>query len=180
MTTIALVDDEINNLSALKRALRKEDWQILTFDDPMQALKELEFENVDLIISDYRMPHMNGVTFLNEFKKINPSAIRLILSGQADLDGLLGAINSAEVYRFITKPWDDNDLRLIIKHALEFNYLQQENNRLAQIVRNQGKQIKKNLSELRRLEVDSPGITNVDWNEDGSIDLVDEDMLDVD
>lgn len=175
MTTIVAVDDEVNILSALTRALRQEDWSILTFSDPERAIEDLRFEKVDLIISDYRMPQMNGVEFLKAFKEDHQDTVRLILSGQADIKGVLEAINDAEVYRFITKPWDDAVLRLTIKNALEFNFLQQENKRLAQTVREQSSQIKQQLSELRRLELDSPGITKVDWNEDGSINLEDED-----
>jgi DNA-binding NtrC family response regulator len=117
------------------------------------------------------MPEMNGVEFLAEFRKLNPSAMRLILSGQADMTGLLAAINEAEVYRFITKPWDNDELMLTLRQALEVNYLRQENQRLVQTVRQQSKQLKSQLSALKRLERDSPGITQVDWNDDGSISL---------
>ncbi len=180
MTTILLVDDETNILKSLKRALHSSGWEILTYSHPDQALEALSFTQVDLVISDYRMPEMTGVAFLSEFRKQHPDTVRLILSGQADIGGLLGAINSAEVFRFITKPWNDDELRITIEQALEFNRLKQENERLAETVRQQSKEIKTHLSELRRLENESPGITQVDWNDDGSITLTDEDFSEKD
>lgn len=174
MTTIALVDDEPNILKSLSRTFRPEKWTILTYDDPEVALIELQDKDVDLIISDYKMPAMTGVQFLNSFKENNPDAIRLILSGQADLAGLVGAINSAQVFRFILKPWNDEELLVTIKQALEFNRLQKENNELAEIVRSQSSTLRAQLDELKRLEKASPGITQLNLDEDGVIDLSDE------
>lgn len=171
MTTILLVDDETNILRALKRALKREDWNVITYDNPAQALEELALTPIDLVLSDYRMPQMTGVEFLSDFKAMQPDAIRLILSGQADLQGLLDAINAAEVYRFILKPWNDTDLIITLKNALDYQRLQRENRELADTVRNQSRAIKAQLSELRRLEQESPGITQVKWDENGLIDL---------
>ncbi len=174
MTTILLVDDEPNILKSLKRAMHREDWTVLTYDNPETALEELSYTPVDLVISDYRMPQMTGVEFLSDFKHQHPQAVRLILSGQADLQGLMDAINAAEVYRFILKPWNDAELLVTVKQALEFNRLKQENIELAETVRNQSRELKAQLNELKRLEKDSPGITQVNWSSDGSIDLSDE------
>ncbi|MCP5206247.1 MAG: response regulator [Hahellaceae bacterium] len=178
MTIIALVDDEPNILKALQRVLMKELWEIRTYSNPIEALEDRDIHSVDLVLSDYRMPEMNGVEFLSEFRKLNPTAIRLILSGQADMTGLLTAINQAEVYRFITKPWDNEELVITLKQALEVNFLRQENERLAQTVRKQSQQLRSQLSELKRLEKESPGITQVDWNDDGSISLNMDDYAD--
>jgi len=174
MTKIVLVDDDENILRSLKRALARQKWTVLTFSNPEQALEELAFTEVDLVISDYRMPGMSGVEFLKAFKETHKDTIRLILSGQADLDGLMEAINEVEVYRFITKPWNDSELVMMIRQALEFNRLQQENRKLADIVRAQSKTLQTQLTELKRLESESPGITHIDWDEDGSIDLSNE------
>ncbi len=171
MTTILLVDDEINILRALRRVLSKEGWEILTYDNPQQALEELAYQPVDLVISDYRMPQMTGAEFLAEFREIQPDAIRLILSGQADMAGLIEAINSAMIYRFISKPWDDDELLITVRQALRFNELERENRKLAEMVRNQSKAIQMQLQELRRLEQLHPGITEVSWDADGRIDL---------
>jgi len=164
MTTVALIDDEPNILKALRRTLGREGWTILTFDKPENALKELSSTHVDLVISDYMMPHMNGVEFLELFKKQHTESLAIILSGQADLTGIMNAINTVGIYRFILKPWQDDDLRLTIKNALAHSQLEQENKILLRTLEHQRK-------ELIRLESESPGITQIDLNEDGCIDL---------
>jgi len=171
LITIALIDDEPNILKALKRALGREHWNILTFDDPVTALDELTNTEVDLVISDYKMPQMTGVDFLKLFSKQHPDTLRIILSGQADLKGLMDAINTVGVYRFILKPWNDDELRLTIKQALAFSQLEKENRELVETVKKQSKTLQSQLSELNRLERESPGITKIDLNEDGYIDM---------
>ena len=164
MVTIALIDDEPNILKALKRALGRESWHILTFENPTVALEELSNQKVDLIITDYIMPHMNGVEFLKHFIPQHPESLRIILSGQADLQGLMDAINTIGIYRFILKPWNDDDIRLTIKQALAFNQLEQENKALLETLKLQS-------NELKRLEAESPGITQLKLNDDGYIDM---------
>jgi DNA-binding NtrC family response regulator len=175
MTTLAFIDDEVNILHAIKRLLRKKEWNLLTYSSPEEALADLRGRSdVDIIISDYRMPVMNGVEMLHLLKQGCPNALRMILSGHADLQGILMAINQAEIYRFITKPWIDEDFIITLEKAIQYHALTQENLRLSLMVRQQQGRIKKQMNELRRLEQDSPGITKVTWSEDGSIDLSDE------
>lgn len=174
MATIALVDDEPMILKSLGRLLRKTDWRVLTFDDPAAALTELKHEVVDLVVSDYRMPAMNGVEFLNQFKRTHPDTLRIILSGQADMKGVLSAVNESEVYRFILKPWEDEELLITLKTALKYNEILRENTRLAETVRKQEDRLHRQQIELQRLEREMPGITRVERDEDGSIDLSDE------
>lgn len=174
MTTIAIVDDEINILNALKRSLRRQGWEILTYSDPQVALNELSERHFDLVISDFRMPALNGVELLLKLKEISPDSIRIILSGQSDMNAVLDAINKAEVYRFILKPWNDDELGMTLLNALHYSELIQENKRLAETVREQRSKLQQQLQELKRLEKDSPGITKVDLDEDGMIDLSDE------
>ncbi|WLQ15753.1 response regulator [Hahella aquimaris] len=176
MATLAIIDDEENVLRAMQRILRKKPWKVLTFSDPYEAIDALKKEPVDLVISDYRMPEINGVELLNALKEVRPEALRILLSGQADIDGVTSAINDAEIYRFISKPWSDEDLLMTLENALEHNALVRENRRLLDLVRKQEGALKKQLEELQRLEAATPGITQVSWNEDGSIDLVDEDF----
>lgn len=171
MTTIALVDDELNVLKSLKRCLGRQGWTLLDFTSPQEALQELDGKNIDLVLSDYRMPGMTGVEFLSEFKALHPEAVRLVLSGQTDLSGLMNAINAAEIFRFILKPWNDDELVITLKQALEYNRLQRENRELADLVRTQKRELMAQMNELQRLEKESPGITQVNWSEDGSIDL---------
>jgi len=175
MTTLAFVDDEINILYSIKRLLRKKEWNVLTFSSPEEALADLKGRtDIDIIISDYRMPVMNGVEMLRILKQDCPNALRIILSGQADLQGILLAVNQAEIYRFVTKPWIDEDFIITLENAIQYHALAQENLRLLQLVRLQQGKISRQRNELKRLENESPGITQVSWSEDGSIDISDE------
>ncbi len=176
MIQVMIVDDEQGVLNALKRSLRPYGWRVMTFLDPNEALNVSATETVDLVISDYRMPTMNGVEFLKEFMAIQPDSFRIILSGQADMSGVLDAINEAQIYRFITKPWSDADLAVTIEKALSHRQTLLENRRLADQVRRQEVQINHQKSELDRLEAECPGITQVDWDSDGSI-VIDENEL---
>jgi two-component system, probable response regulator PhcQ len=180
---IMLVDDEKNILNALRRVLasgitmenKQHDVVVETFDKPTEALRRAEVVVFDLVMSDYRMPEMGGVEFLKAFRGLQPNAARMILSGYADLAGLVGAINEAEIFRFVSKPWDDYDLRFAISQALAYRNLLMENQRLADMVREQQGQLSRQEVALRRLEEESPGITKVNWGADGSVIIDDED-----
>jgi YesN/AraC family two-component response regulator len=133
---ILIVDDEENVLHSLKRILSKErNWEVITCDNPMDALDIANATTIHLFISDYRMPVMNGVEFLVFTKQNNPDAVRLILSGATDYNGLRNAINLAEIYRFINKPVDSQELITTVKRALSNHDLAVENNRLAKQVK---------------------------------------------
>ncbi|MEH6470429.1 MAG: response regulator [Halopseudomonas sp.] len=164
-----IVDDDPLVLNALKRSLRRECWALHCFSNPEEALTFAASEPVDLVISDYRMPVMNGVTFLKEIKAIQPDTFRIILSGHADMDAVVHAINDAEIYRFIPKPWCETELKITIEKALHHRQDLLENRRLADLVRSQQLQIDYQKTELERLEAESPGITKVNWASDGSI-----------
>lgn len=181
---IMLVDDEENILNALRRVLSSDNGiegeshqlTVETFSAPKEALKRAEDVVFDLVISDYHMPEMNGVEFLKALKRIQPNTARLILSGYVDLDGLIGAINEAQIFRFISKPWHDSDLRYAIAQALAYRNLLLENQRLADRVRVQQGQLSRQELALKRLEEQNPGITKVNWGPDGSV-IIDEDDL---
>lgn len=119
MARILLVDDEQNVLNALRREL-KDDYDIEAFSSPVAALLRSNDVSFDLVISDYQMPVMNGLQFLKQFGKIKPDAARLMLSGQADIDAMIGAINETHIYRLIAKPWDKAELQTCIAQALDF------------------------------------------------------------
>jgi len=177
MYRLMIVDDEAHILSALRRSMsRGTGWEIETFSSGKEALKRAQQAEFDLFLSDYRMPEMNGVEFLVQAKALQPEAMRLILSGYTDLDSLLGAINEAEIYRFISKPWQDYDLRSIIEQALRHRDILVENRRLADQVRAQQKQLDEQARILEELEAETPGITKVNWAEDGSIMLNEDDI----
>ncbi len=125
--TLLCVDDEVNTLSALKRLLRKEEVQIITAESGMAALELLKTQQVQLILTDFRMPGMNGIEFLKQAKQIAPHAVRVVLSGYADLKVLLDAVNEGEVYRFITKPWEDHQLLATLQQCFEYYQLLEDN-----------------------------------------------------
>ena len=177
MTQVIIIDDEPLILQALKRVLRRQEWQISTFEDPEEALAYAAMETIDLALSDYRMPGMDGITFLKELKAIQPDTFRIVLSGQADMEAVLLAINQAEIYRFITKPWNDAELRITLEQAIRHREMLLENRRLADLVRSQQAQIDYQTSELERLEAESPGITRINWGPDGSILIDERDLL---
>ena len=170
MYKIMLVDDEENIISSLKRSLNKcKEWEIETSTSGADALHRAQTSPFDLFISDFRMPKMNGVEFLSEVKKLQPNAVRIILSGYTDLEALMGAINEAEIFRFVNKPWNENELKLTIQQALKYKDMMTENLYLANQVREQSEQLTRKEKILAKLEKESPGITKVDWSEDGAI-----------
>lgn len=115
--TLLLVDDEPNILSALRRSLRRSGHRILTAGSGAEGLEILEREEVDIIISDQRMPNMTGVEFLRRARQRWPQTVRISLSGYTDLNSISDAINEGAVFKFITKPWDDTALQATIKEA---------------------------------------------------------------
>ncbi|SYZ71908.1 hypothetical protein TRIP_C20023 [Candidatus Zixiibacteriota bacterium] len=137
--TVLLVDDEPNVLKSLKRLMIDTDYQILTAESGEEGLKILDRENIHLVISDYRMPGMNGVEFLKKVKDRFPETMRLILSGFADATAIVDAINDGQVYKFMPKPWNDQELMTTVKRALEQLDLQQENTKLYQELQERNK-----------------------------------------
>ena len=186
MNRILIVDDDESILKALRRLLSMTPCTVgevtykLTvdvFSSPEQALDKARHTAYDLALSDYRMPVLNGVQFLKAFREIQPDAARLILSGYADLNGLIGAINEAGITRFISKPWNDYELISAIGNALALRELTLENQRLADQARLAMGTISAEEIERKRLEAADPGITQVNWGPDGSV-LIDESLLD--
>jgi len=115
--TLLLVDDEDNVLRALTRLFRRDGYRILTANRVSDAFDLLATNDVQVIVSDQRMPDMNGTEFLGRVKQFYPATIRLILSGYADITTVTEAINRGSIYRFLTKPWDDEELREHIRQA---------------------------------------------------------------
>jgi len=127
--TLLLLDDELDILNALKRLLRK-DYTIVTFTDGQEALAYLADNSVDMIMSDMRMPEMDGAEFLTKSRDIVPNAIRLLLTGYSDMDSTVKAINDGGVYTYIGKPWDNQDLKLTLSKASDHYLLKKEAKRL--------------------------------------------------
>jgi diguanylate cyclase (GGDEF)-like protein len=121
--TILLLDDDPHVLSALRRVFRNENYQILQTTSTLEAFELLAMHRVQVVISDQRMPTMSGTTFLSKVKELYPDTIRIILSGYTELASVIDAINRGAVYRFFTKPWDDQPLRDQIREAFEHHWL---------------------------------------------------------
>jgi DNA-binding NtrC family response regulator len=122
--TVLIVDDEANVLRSLERTLRNEEYAMLTAGSAAEALDILETTPVDLIISDLGMPGMNGLELLKIVKEKYPAIARIVLTAQADTPTVLRAINEGEVYRFFTKPWDNEELKVSIQQTLKhFDFL---------------------------------------------------------
>ncbi len=169
MIKIQLVDDEPNILSALRRLLKPQGWEIHAFDNVESALGGLLEHEFAVIISDYQMPTADGVTYLQFAKQRQPDAIRLVLSAYGDRNSMIKAINQAEVYRYLSKPWDDYEVVAAIQSAIDLYQLTQENRRLREENVSQKAQIRARERELLRLEDEHPGITRVQRDTDGSV-----------
>lgn len=128
--TLLLVDDEPNILTALKRQLRGAGLRILTAPGGKEGLALLETEAVDVIVSDQRMPGMTGVEFLRAVKTSHPETVRMVLSGFTELQSVTDAVNEGAIYKFLTKPWDDTQLRNHIEEAIRHKEMADENRRL--------------------------------------------------
>jgi YesN/AraC family two-component response regulator len=115
---IMIVDDEPANLRALERLFR-EHYEVLTANSGAEALELLSHHDVALLITDQRMPGMTGIELLKKTMSLRPRMVRIILTGYTDVEALVEAINCGQVYRYITKPWSNEDLRVTIKRALE-------------------------------------------------------------
>jgi response regulator RpfG family c-di-GMP phosphodiesterase len=149
--TLLCVDDEKNILNALKRLLRKEKFRLLTGNSGQEGLDILAENEVHVVLSDQRMPGMNGTEFLKEVKALYPDILRIILTGYTDVDSISEAINEGHIYKFFLKPWNDQNLKLEIRQAMEQYGLMQDNKRLHDQVfqRNQElKQINENLETI--------------------------------
>ncbi|MDQ1921039.1 HD domain-containing phosphohydrolase [Massilia pseudoviolaceinigra] len=140
--TVLCVDDEPNILSALRRLFRPEGYRVLVAESGAAGLAILEQEKVDLVISDMRMPEMDGAKFLEHVRQRWPDTVRLLLTGYSDVSSILAAINRGEIYRYITKPWDDNDILLVVRHGLERHALEQEKARLEALTLRQNDELK--------------------------------------
>ena len=148
---VLFVDDEANILSSLKRLLRKEDYELLTAGGGREGLSLLEKESVQVVISDQKMPEMTGTEFLQNVKKLHPDTIRVVLSGDADLGIIVDAINKGEVYRFQPKPWNDEELKAIIRQCFDQYDLVQQNRSLMEQIQAQNKELKHLNEDLEKI-----------------------------
>jgi DNA-binding NtrC family response regulator len=118
--TVVIVDDEEMVLTSLSTFLTLEtDYQVMTFTSAGDALKFIDSNDVDLVVSDFLMPEMDGISFLAEVRRLRPQVPRIILTGYADKENAIKAINEVGLFQYIEKPWDNDDLRLIVRNGIE-------------------------------------------------------------
>jgi len=141
-STVLFVDDEANILSSLKRLFRPQGYRIFTAESGAQGLEIMARESVDLVISDMRMPEMNGAQFLERVREKWPDTVRILLTGYAEIGATIEAINKGQIYRYISKPWEDNDITLTVQHALQQKTLEREKQRLEELARRQNEELK--------------------------------------
>ena len=167
--TLLFVDDEQHILNALNRLVRGEGYRVIMSTDPKEALEIVKSEPVDIVISDHLMPGMDGIEFLTKVRELKPTTLRMILTGHAQLDMAIDAINKGQVYKFMTKPWDDASLLQDIRMAARIVTLQAQNRELQAAVERQARL-------LEEMENRFPGITKVKKDDRGRviIDDVDE------
>ena len=125
--TLMFIDDEADTLTSLKRLFQPIGYNVLTAASGSEGLALMEKEPVDLVISDMRMPQMSGAEVLEQVRMRWPEVVRILLTGYADLDSTIAAINRGEIYRYISKPWNDDDITLIVRDALRQLTTQLEN-----------------------------------------------------
>jgi two-component system, probable response regulator PhcQ len=170
--TVLIVDDEENILSALQRALRRENYTLLTAGEPAEAFIILKQAQVDVVVSDHLMPNMSGLEFLKEVRAMHPDVVRIMLTGHAEMSTAMEAINEGEIFRFLTKPWDDAELKVALHLAFDRLTQERTNRRLLAAVHYQR-------SLLAQLERQHPGLRHVLRDESGAliVDKEDQAML---
>jgi two-component system, probable response regulator PhcQ len=160
--TILFVDDEPLVTQALKRALHKEPYRVLSAHSAAQALEILARQPVDVVISDEMMPGMPGSEFLAVVCREYPDTVRIILTGHANLKSAIRAINEGQIYRFLTKPCNEEELTVTLRQALQHKELVTKSRQLLQAVKHQH-------AFLEDLEKVHPGITSVNRDASGVI-----------
>ena len=171
-SNILIVDDEKSVIEALKRSFLDDPYKVYTATSAAEGLGILSKNEIKVVISDEMMPGMSGADFLAKVSSCCPAVIRIMLTGHASLSAAIKAINKGEIYRFFTKPWDDFELRFAVKSAVEKYDLEAENRRLLNIVRRQA-------LNMKLLEKEFPGITQLEYDEKGRIiiqDIPDEEI----
>lgn len=143
---ILYVDDEENNLQAFKATFRR-DYKIFLAISAHEARAVLKENEIDIIVTDQRIPEETGVEFLESIIPIYPAPIRILLTGYTDIQAVIDTINKGQVYHYLTKPWEEDYLRTVIKNAFEVYSLRQENERLTKALIKSNEQLEFLLSQ---------------------------------
>jgi putative nucleotidyltransferase with HDIG domain len=125
-----IVDDEHQVLKALDRTLRETGFEVTLYDDPLRAIENMDESHWDLIIADYRMPKLSGLEVLKAAKQNAPYAVRILMTGYADIDVIIKAVNEGSIYKYIAKPWDNQQFLSIVQESVDYKLKNDENRRL--------------------------------------------------
>lgn len=169
---VILVDDDKNLTEGLKRTLRKENYNIILADSAENALEIMSGIVTDVVVTDEHMPGISGTAFLKHVRKTSPETLRIMLTGKANLETALRAINQGEIYRFFTKPCNEIDLAFAIREALHQKALIAQSKRLVRLTQVQSDYI----SDLER---ENPGISLVKKTKNGAIQVPQIELNDV-
>ncbi len=126
---VLYVDDEENNLNSFRAAYRR-DWNVYLANSPDQGRKILDEVKIEVIITDQRMPGETGVQFLESVLPLYPDPIRILLTGYADIQAVIDAVNKGQIYHYVSKPWNENQLRSLVFNAAEIYRLREQNRNL--------------------------------------------------
>ena len=149
---ILFVDDEENILKSIKRSLIDEPYKILLANSGKEALDILSKNIVSVIVTDMRMPEMNGIELLEIVKKLYPNIVRIVLTGYAHVSTLIAAINSGQIYRYLIKPWKlDSEFKPTLKQALEYHKLISERNEIINNLKFKTIELQKQIDEKEKL-----------------------------
>lgn len=148
---LLIVDDEVGVLRSLKRLLRKENYQIVTATGGAEGLALLEKHTVQVVLSDQRMPEMMGTAFLRQVKERYPDTVRVMLSGYAEVHSILDSINQGEIYRFLPKPWNEEELKVTLRQCFERYDLMRQNRELVGQVQQQNETLRSLNQTLEQL-----------------------------
>lgn len=163
---ILIVDDEPNVAAALRRLLMDDPYIIYSAESAKEGMQILRTHTFKVVISDEKMPGIQGTEFLSMIHRDFPDVIRILLTGHASIDAAMRAINEGGIYRFFTKPWNDSEIRFAVRAASEKYDLEEENRKLLKIIKGQA-------LNLKLLEKHYPGITKLDKDRYGNIILPD-------
>ncbi len=123
---VLYVDDEMNNINSFKATFRR-DFNVFIASSGKEGLEILKNKSIHIIITDQRMPEMTGVEFLVEVLKLYPDTIRILLTGYSDLNAVVDAVNKGQIFYYVNKPWDEQQLRIIINNGYEIFSLREKN-----------------------------------------------------
>lgn len=157
---ILIVDDETSVIAAIKRVFMDDHYRVFSAGNAEEGLEVLKKNPIHVVVSDEKMPGMQGAEFLSLVREQFPNTVRIMLTGHASMDAAMKAINECEIYRFLVKPWDDMELRLTVRSAADKYNLEEENRRLLKIIKNQAldfKLLEREFPEIATLERDNEG-----------------------